>query len=96
MPQRSSQGLRDDQDIGRIQKVLEGVAALLGKLEEPISSFGSLKSGLIESLYLFSTGDDYGLEVKTGRKMLMDAFMASNPSETIRVLIPSPGKSWPT
>ncbi|KAK0555174.1 Ubiquitin fusion degradation protein 4 [Tilletia horrida] len=73
---------KENQDVDGIQKVLEDVAALFGKREEPISSFELLKSGLIESLYMFSTGDDYGLEVKTRRKMLMDAFMASNPSET--------------
>ncbi|KAE8267976.1 hypothetical protein A4X09_0g4365 [Tilletia walkeri] len=67
-------------DLEALGATVTKVAELFGKREEPISSFELLKSGLIESLYLFSTSGDFAVELQERRKLLVQAFMPASAS----------------
>ncbi|CAD6911793.1 unnamed protein product [Tilletia controversa] len=77
-------GLSDKEatDVEAMAATVTKVAELFGKQDEPISSFELLKSGLIESLYVFSTSTDLAVDLQERRKMLIQAFMPASSSGT--------------
>ncbi|KAK0533902.1 Ubiquitin fusion degradation protein 4 [Tilletia horrida] len=71
---------KETPDVAAAKGLVGEVAALFGKRDEPISSFELLKSGLIESLYQFSSSSDFKLDLHERRRMLMHAFLSTNTS----------------
>lgn len=57
---------------------------LFSKPDEPISSFELLRSGLIDGLYSFATGDSAEVPAEKRRQLLIDALMAPDSASQSR------------
>ncbi|CDS01488.1 hypothetical protein [Sporisorium scitamineum] len=60
------------------QDVLQQVASLFSRSEEPMSSFELLRSGLVESLYSFATLGEGGISLERRRSLLITTLMEAD------------------
>ena len=58
--------------------VLQQVASLFSRSEDPISSFELLRSGLVESLYSFATSQEGGITLESRRSLLIATLMETD------------------
>lgn len=62
------------------EAALDQITALFSRAEEPISSFELLRSGLIDGLYSFASGDSPTLSLSARRELLIKALMTPDSS----------------
>ncbi|TKY88846.1 hypothetical protein EX895_002087 [Sporisorium graminicola] len=64
-----------DGQVSDAEEVLQQVASLFSRSEDPMSSFELLRSGLVESLYSFATSVEGGISLERRRSLLIATLM---------------------